>query len=105
VVIATQLQNYRNFCSTTKQGDVQRTPYKGRILRIIRPCHYALEKVKMTTNYLVRSLTRLATFISAKSMFGARNRTLLDPTSLNNSGIQIHGQFIPQFFTTINDGV
>lgn len=59
----------------------------------------------MTTNYLAVSLTRLATLINTKSMSRARNRALIDPTSLNNNGIQIHGRLILQFFTTIIDGV
>jgi hypothetical protein len=38
-------------------------------------------------------------------MLGVRNKILLNPTTLNNSGIQIHGGLIPHFLVTIVDGV
>jgi hypothetical protein len=51
------------------------------------------------------SHTRLAILRNIKSMLRARNKTLPNPTMLNNNGIQIHGGLVLEFFTTIPDGV
>jgi hypothetical protein len=59
----------------------------------------------MIANHLTLSHTRLVTLRSIKSMFGARNKTLLKPTTLNNSAIQIHGGPILQFLIVVIDGV
>jgi hypothetical protein len=74
-------------------------------LKLIRPCHSALERVRMIANHPGLSHTRLATLRSTESMLGARNRVFQDPTTLNNSGIQIHGGPVPQFLTMVTDGV
>jgi len=56
----------------------------------------------MTYNHHALSHIRLAIFRSTKSMLGARNRVLPNPTMLNNSGIQIHGG---QLLIMVIDGV
>jgi hypothetical protein len=48
---------------------------------------------------------RLATLVNIKSMLGVRNKTLPNPTVLNNSGIQIHGGIVFKFFTVVPNGV
>jgi len=59
----------------------------------------------MTTNHLVLNHTRLTTFRSTESMLGTRNIILLESTTLNNNGIQIHGGLILHFLTIITNGV
>jgi hypothetical protein len=59
----------------------------------------------MTTNHLDMNHTRLVILRIIESMFGARNKVLLDSTTLNNSGIKIHGRPVSHFLTTIVDGV
>jgi hypothetical protein len=59
----------------------------------------------MTANHLTLSHTRLVTLINIEFVPGVRNRALLNPTMLNNSGIQIHERLISQFFTTFTNGV
>jgi hypothetical protein len=63
------------------------------------------QRVRMIANRFILSHIRLATFKSTESVFGARNKTVLNPTTLNNSGIQIHGGPISQFFIIVIDGV
>jgi hypothetical protein len=45
----------------------------------------------MTTNHPALNHIKLATLENTKSILGIRNRTLPDPTTLNNNGIQTHG--------------
>jgi hypothetical protein len=103
MVTSTQLQNYKKLCSTTKQGEGQRTLSKNRRSWLTKPCHFVPKKIKITTNHLALNHIRFATFKSTKSMLGARNKVLLDSTTLNNNGIQIHGRLVPHFFTTITN--
>jgi hypothetical protein len=90
VVTTTQLQNYKNLCNTIKQGDVWRTFLEGIIPQLTKACHSMPKIVRMTTDHPALSHTRLATLRSIEFVPKARNKALPDPTSLNNSGIQIH---------------
>jgi hypothetical protein len=63
------------------------------------------QRVRMIANHLTLSHTRLTTFRSIEFVFGARNKTLHNPTTLNNSGIQIHGGPILHFLTVVIDQV
>jgi len=105
MVIATQLQNYKNLCNTIESSEVWRTLSKSKRPQFTRPCHYAQEKIKMMVNYPTLNHTRVATFKSIESMFGTRIRVVLDSITLNNNGIQIHRMLIPHFLTMIIDGV
>jgi hypothetical protein len=105
VVTTTQLQNYKNLCNTIKQGDVWRTFSKGIIPELTRLCHSMPKRVRMTPNHFALSHTRLVTLKSTKFVPRARNKTLPNPTTLNNSGIQIHERLVSQFFTTFINGV
>lgn len=105
MVTTTQLQNYKNSCNTIKQGDVWRIFLKGIIPQLTRSCHSMPKIIKMTANHFFLSHTRLATVKSTESMPKARNKALLDPTLLNNNGIQIHERLVSQFCTTFTNGV
>ncbi len=69
------------------------------------PCHSVPKIVRMTTNHFVLSHTRLVILKSTKFMFRARSRALPNPVALNNNDIQIHERLVPQFLTTIINGV
>jgi hypothetical protein len=94
VLLVLQLQNYINPHNTIEKGDVQGTPSKGRISEIIRPYHSTPKRVRMTTNHLALSKTRLVTFKSTMFMLGLRNRALPNTTSFKNSGTLIHGGLV-----------
>jgi hypothetical protein len=105
MVIATQLQNYKNLCNTIEWIEVQRTLSKSKRPQLTRPCHYAPKRIRMMVNYLAMNHTRVATFKNIESMLRVRIRVLLDSTTLNNNGIKIHRKLLMHFLTMIIDGV
>jgi hypothetical protein len=99
MVIATQLENYKKLCNTFESNEIWRTLSKCKRPQLTRPCHSAPERIRMMASYPTLNHTRVATLKSIKSMLGARIIILLDSTTLNNSGIQIHGKLILHFVT------
>lgn len=89
-----QLQNYINPHNIVEKGDVQGTPFKGRISKTTWPCHSTPKIIRMTTNHPALSKTKLATFKSTMFMLGLRNIALPNTTSFKNSGILIHGGLV-----------
>jgi hypothetical protein len=59
----------------------------------------------MTTNHPILNHTRVVTLGNTKSILGTNNKILPDSTTLNNSGIQIHGGLVSHFFTMISNGM
>ncbi len=92
VVLAKQLLNYINLRNTTKKSDVWTTPSKVKIPWITKLLYSTLETIGMITSHLSMDNGRFATFKNIKSMFGLRNKTLLDIIVPHHGGIQFHGR-------------